>query len=695
MLITDSLIKDAARRFKAQGVARHAKQKDGPRGKVITPAKRKAMYCELLASTSNAQAAANALERIIAGNDLVGVNYLAIGLRAARSVGRISLLNSSGRLIGYATGFLAAPGALVTNNHVFGTDLDAQNAFIEFDYEYDANGQDRQPVRFALNAGAGLFITDKELDFSAVGVAPRSQDGSRALSDYGYLPLSPRPGKSFEGEYLTIIQHPGGERKQVCVRENKLIKYLDTTLWYETDTVAGSSGSPVFNGFWDVVALHHSGVPAKDAHGRTLAIDGRVWDETMGEDKVKWIANEGIRISSLVDFLRSKHAGDAVARLILDAGVAGAPKSAGPADGSMPREAMLRTENGQVTLTVPVPISLRLGTDGLIAPAPAGAVAPPRPAGAAPSVVQADAFGIEKVVVDQKNYDERPGYDENFLGKGALKVPLPTLPAKAKAQAVTAKGSKTPLVLKYYNYSLVMNAKRKLAFHSTVNIDGATRRATGKRDGDRWYVDPRIPAEVQVDDKFYAAVKIKDSKRAVFDRGHLVRRLDATWGPTEALAKRNGDDTFHFTNCSPQHYEFNEGHMLWAGIEDFVLFHAENAKQKATVINGPVFGADDEKAQGVLIPKAFFKIAVFAKDGALACAGFLLSQADLVKRDLPEEALRPLSADQAHAFQVKISKIAQMTGLGFGPLSRHDGALSAFEEATVVQPLAALSDIRI
>ena len=43
------------------------------------------------------------------------------------------------------------------------------------------------------------------------------------------------------------------------MRENKLIKYTDHTLWYQTDTVAGSSGSPVFNNSWQVAALHHLG----------------------------------------------------------------------------------------------------------------------------------------------------------------------------------------------------------------------------------------------------------------------------------------------------------------------------------------------------------------------------------------------------------------------------------------------------
>jgi V8-like Glu-specific endopeptidase len=62
----------------------------------------------------------------------------------------------------------------------------------------------------------------------------------------------------------------------------------------------GSSGSPVFNDQWELVALHHSGVPRRNAAGRVLAVNGRIWKEEMGEDRIDWVANEGIRVSSIV-----------------------------------------------------------------------------------------------------------------------------------------------------------------------------------------------------------------------------------------------------------------------------------------------------------------------------------------------------------------------------------------------------------
>ena len=77
-------------------------------------------------------------------------------------------------------------------------------------------------------------------------------------------PLSAKP--AIEGDRVAIIQHPGGMLKQVALHHN-LVTYADETkIQYLTDTQPGSSGSPVFNGAWEVVGLHQM--------GGTLALPG-------------------------------------------------------------------------------------------------------------------------------------------------------------------------------------------------------------------------------------------------------------------------------------------------------------------------------------------------------------------------------------------------------------------------------------
>lgn len=75
---------------------------------------------QLLTQTYGRSPATEAgFERLIAGNELQPINYLAHGVAAARPVCRLTLNDPAGRLCGYATGFLIAPTVLLTNNHVF------------------------------------------------------------------------------------------------------------------------------------------------------------------------------------------------------------------------------------------------------------------------------------------------------------------------------------------------------------------------------------------------------------------------------------------------------------------------------------------------------------------------------------------------------------------------------------------------
>ena len=61
------------------------------------------------------------------------------------------------------------------------------------------------------------------------------------------------------------------------------------TLW---QIEPGSSGSPVFNDQWDVVSLHHSGMPQTNERGEILTVDEQIYREDMGDNKINWIANE-------------------------------------------------------------------------------------------------------------------------------------------------------------------------------------------------------------------------------------------------------------------------------------------------------------------------------------------------------------------------------------------------------------------
>ena len=73
---------------------------------------------------------------------------------------------------------------------------------------------------------------------------------------------------------LNIIQHPSGHPKRVALRNNLLTGADDETIRYFTDTVTGSSGSPVFNDEWQVIGLHRGSTTVEGVsfQGRSTAV---------------------------------------------------------------------------------------------------------------------------------------------------------------------------------------------------------------------------------------------------------------------------------------------------------------------------------------------------------------------------------------------------------------------------------------
>jgi endonuclease G len=290
-------------------------------------------------------------------------------------------------------------------------------------------------------------------------------------------------------------------------------------------------------------------------------------------------------------------------------------------------------------LTIEIPLRITISTG------------PMTSSGAAPAMVPTlAATGLERVDIDS-DYSNRKGYDPNFLG---VEVAVPTLTEDQRRNAAKnslAKPGEDNTLIPYHHFSVVMSRRRQLAYYTVVNIHGAQSRSP-QRSGDRWYYDPRIAESEQIGEDLYA--------RNALDRGHLVRRLDPAWGSASAALKAN-NDTFHFTNCSPQHAGFNQSSETWQGIENFLLNHATAGGKKLTIFTGPVLAENDPLYRGVRLPVRFWKIAAFTKaDGSLSVTAYLLDQ---------EELIAGLERFDADTFQVTVAEISERTGLDFSYLS--------------------------
>jgi endonuclease G, mitochondrial len=246
----------------------------------------------------------SALERVVFGDDLMNINYLGLGIKASRPVARIQVRDGNGAQIGWGSGFMISDELLITNNHVLPDTTIAGASRLQMPGEDDLDGNPLGVQVFTLDPNR-FFVTspEGELDYSIVAVAAQA-DGTTVAS-YGFNKLVGATGKLVKGEYVSIIQFPKGGQKQVALRQNQVVDIFDRFIHYETDTAPGSSGAPVMNDQWEVVALHHSGVP-ETRNGKWVNIDGGIWKESEGEERVHWIANEGVRISAIVADLKKR-----------------------------------------------------------------------------------------------------------------------------------------------------------------------------------------------------------------------------------------------------------------------------------------------------------------------------------------------------------------------------------------------------
>lgn len=637
-------------------------------------------------------------------DDLQQVVFLFEGGRIRRSVAFVETSNPRSTKTG--TGFLVSPRLFLTNQHVIENLDDARSTQITFDREALGSGRPSKTSSYLLDPEAfALFSDSADLDYALIAVGERN-GGDAALTDLGYCIISDTPDRHRVGMNVNIIQHPNGLPKMIAIRNNLLTYRTDRTLLYETDTDHGSSGSPVFNDAWELIALHHWSFPfleKTDENGTAFPTS----------------VNEGVRISAIFTDLRSRLAtlpaeqrallAEALSYSAQQANANTGPTLAGPrpapgggeasltpvqgaapqaaaAQGAAPQVSVLQgsprgkinpmPSDNSITVTIPIEVTVRVGGQT--------SVAAPALTGATPKVLQR---GAEVLTVDE-DYASRTGYAPNFIP--GVEIPLPT-PSEALAKQIAplraSEANSASGVLLYEHFSVVMNKSKRLAMFTATNIDGKTYlnvdRGTGQAGGeaDKWFKDPRISESFWTGQDFYSEWS------TYFDRGHLTRRTDPSWG-TEEEAERANVDTFHFTNCSPQHYRFNQTTKFWQGAERYVLENGElkqDERKPITVFQGPIFdSAIDLYAGELQIPSSFFKIIVWQGQERLKAVGLIVDQLALLsepRRNLGQPT-SVASVDVNH-WRVSIATIEKRSKLDFGDAVRNADTINSVAQPDV------------
>ena len=651
-----------------------------PRGIVNTPAQverneRREALRGLVESTAYREVRRFTERQIGATLDFADLPPDEQALKAGRPVARLVTLGAPGVVPeGFATGLLVAPDLLLTNYHVFRTLDEAEGTGAQFLYERVQGGL-RAGVIFALEPQR-FFVNHKGLDYAVVAVKATAVDGA-PLSQFQYAPLINVLGKILKGDPVNVIQHPEGRPKQYATVNNALLDLKDDGfLLYETDTLEGSSGAPLFNRHWEVIGLHHCGVPQIE-NGKLVTRDGRrlPLDAEVADSDLVWVANEGIRVSALVASLSDQRFDRPEQQRILE-GLLGtttdplqivaekSPLVTGPTAVGAPSLPEGSAAMAQNVFNFSGPVTIH------VTAAP-GAAALPVVTTITPALAPVEF--VEKSLKFDENYGARTqkGYKANFLP--GWNVPAPRVNATHHGQLLKNGGS-GPWVIPYYHYSLVMNRDRRLLAWAASNVDysAAGRRYTKTRKeygGENWRLDPRVSLVapgLQIEDAHFYAPATR------IDRGHIVRREDGAWGGTSREAEYGNSDTYHWTNCTPQSEAFNQSGKtgIWGKFEEHIEkeVHAEGGRM--SVFSGPVLnpqdprhGYDDEHE--IQVPMEFWKVVVCvgrANGQAEKLAyGFVFDQTEPVQRLGYER----MNMDDYEIYQMPIKEITKKTGVVF------------------------------
>ena len=195
-------------------------------------------------------------EKVLGTDRWQSVLWLRDGLNACRSVARIETYYKKG----FGTGFVVAGNelnpawparVLVTNYHVVPDDRAAREAWISFK-GLSGDGPDAQQRVQATKVLRRSPVYD--YDVCVLQLPDNLSDEVKAL------PISPEfPDLGSEpAPRAYVIGHPeGAEDLQLSLHDTKLLQPYEKYAYYRSPTEAGSSGSPVFDDKWRIIALHH------------------------------------------------------------------------------------------------------------------------------------------------------------------------------------------------------------------------------------------------------------------------------------------------------------------------------------------------------------------------------------------------------------------------------------------------------
>jgi len=184
-------------------------------------------------------------------------NFKALTVRNA--VGRIE----SPQNTGIGTGVLVAQNLLLTCNHIF-TKTRVEKAWVTFGYKSDSDS-----TQDIFELDLDFVIYHNHLDFALI----------RLQSNPSLKPIPPVNVGLDSGQKIRLIHHPMGQ-PVVISGLGQIVRVGPGYIDHNLNTDKGSSGAPIFNDAWELVAIHRGnpgvGRPTKGTmEGKPISA---IWD---------------------------------------------------------------------------------------------------------------------------------------------------------------------------------------------------------------------------------------------------------------------------------------------------------------------------------------------------------------------------------------------------------------------------------
>lgn len=237
-------------------------------------------------------------QRVVFADKTVHYHFLTRGHKAGAAVACIAVpvfqgTEKQGSSESYGTAWLVTPTHVITCVHVIQARASGEKKPTAQELELQANAA---RVHFEWSSttlhDAGIAVKsfvgmNETLDVAVLELATSPPNVTPLVCNAGEIS---KPKDEFSS-VVNIIQHPRGGEKRVGLRANAILEVTATELLYFTDTDEGSSGAPVMDDNWSVVAVHKAAIFRNRLN-------------YMG--KIIGYANGGSRITAVLEWLREK-----------------------------------------------------------------------------------------------------------------------------------------------------------------------------------------------------------------------------------------------------------------------------------------------------------------------------------------------------------------------------------------------------